>query len=90
MTLQLRNEFVATGQAARFEALKDFLLAGAEPATYAAVAGSLGITEGAVRTAIYRMRRRYGELFRAEIAQTVTNLSEMEEEMRHLLDVLSS
>lgn len=90
VTLQLRDEFVAAGQAGRFEALKVFLLAGQEPATYASVADSLCMTEGAVRTAIYRIRQRYGALFRAEIAQTVTSLSEMEDEIRHLLDVLAS
>ena len=90
VTVQLRDEFVATGQAERFEALKVFLLAGEEPATYAAMAASLGMTEGAVRTAIYRMRQRYGALFRTEIAQTVTSLSEMEDEIRHFLGVLAS
>jgi RNA polymerase sigma-70 factor (ECF subfamily) len=46
------------------------------------------MSQGAVRTAIYRMRQRYGELFRAEIAQTVTGLPEMEEEIRHFLAAL--
>ena len=90
MTLQLRDEFAAAGQTARFEELKVFLLAGEEPVAYAAMADRLGMTEGAVRTAIYRMRQRYGALFRAEIAQTVTNLSEMEDEIRHFLEVLAS
>lgn len=48
------------------------------------------MSEGTVRTAIYRMRQRYGELFRAEIAQTVTSLPEMEEEIRHFLKVLGT
>jgi RNA polymerase sigma-70 factor (ECF subfamily) len=52
------------------------------------MARRLNMTEGAVRTAIYRMRQRYGELFRAEIAQTVTGPEEMEEELRHFLAVL--
>jgi RNA polymerase sigma-70 factor (ECF subfamily) len=90
VTLKLRDEFVAAGQVERFEALKIFLLVGQEPVTYAAMAGSLGMTEGAVRTAIHRMRQRYGALFRAEIAQTVTSLSEMEDEIRHFLEVLAS
>ncbi len=45
-------------------------------------------SSGAVRTAIYRMRQRYGDLFREEIAQTVAGLPEMEEEIRHFLKVL--
>lgn len=89
VTLQLRDEFVAAGQTARFEELKVFLLAGDQPDTYAFAADRLGMTEGAVRTAIYRMRQRYGALFRAEIAQTVTSLSEMEDEIRHFLDVMA-
>jgi RNA polymerase sigma-70 factor (ECF subfamily) len=47
------------------------------------------MTEGAVRTAIYRMRQRYGELLRAEIAQTVTGPHELEEELRHFVAVLA-
>ena len=89
VTLQLRDEFANDGQGERFEALKVFLLAGQEPATYAAMAARLNMTEGAVRSAIYRMRQRYGALFRAEIAQTVTSLSDMEDEIRHLLEILA-
>ena len=88
VTLRLRAEFEAAHELPRFEALKVFLLADDEPGSYAAMAGGLGITEGAVRTAIYRLRQRYGAIFRAEIAQTVTSLPEMEEEIRHLLEVL--
>ena len=90
VTLRLRAEFEASGELPRFEVLKVFLLADDEPGSYAAVAAGLGMTEGAVRTAIYRMRQRYGALFRAEIAQTVTSLAEMEEEIRHLLGVLGA
>ena len=90
VTLQLRDEFAAAGQAERFEELKVFLLGDEEPISYASMAERLDMTEGAVRTAIYRMRQRYGALFRAEIAQTVTSLAEMEEETRHFLDVLAS
>ena len=89
VTLQLRTEFEAAGQGERFEELKVFLLAEQEPVTYAAMATRLGMSEGAVRTAIYRMRQRYGALFRAEIAQTVTGLPELEEEVRHFLAVLA-
>lgn len=88
VTLRLEKEFAAAGMAGRFEELKVFLLADQEPASYAEIARRLSMTEGAVRTAIYRMRQRYGELFRAEIAQTVTGLPEMEEEIRHFLKVL--
>jgi len=88
VTRRLQEEFAEAGMARRFEELKVFLLGDEEPASYAEIAGRLDMSEGAVRTAIYRMRQRYGELFRAEIAQTVTSLPEMEEEIRHFLAVL--
>jgi RNA polymerase sigma-70 factor (ECF subfamily) len=47
------------------------------------------MTEGAVRSAIYRIRQRYGQLFRDEIAHTVSGLEEMEEEIRHFVKILS-
>jgi len=86
---RLRNEMAVGGQGARFEALKVYLLAGQEPASYAEVAGQLGLSEAAVKSAIYRLRQRYGELVRAEIAHTVANPAEVDDEMRYLLRVLS-
>ncbi len=88
VTLRLKEEFAGAGMSERFEELKVYLLADQEPVAYAEMARRLSISEGAVRTAIYRMRQRYGELFRAEIAQTVTSVPEMEEEIRHFLSVL--
>lgn len=85
---RLREEFAASGQGDRFEALKVFLLAGQEPASYADVARQLGLGETAVKSAIYRLRQRYGELIRAEIAHTVASAAEVEDELRHLLAVL--
>ena len=88
VTLRLQGEFAKAGMSRRFDELKVFLLADEEPASYAEIARRLEMSEGAVRTAIYRMRQRYGELFRAEIAQTVSGVPEMEEEIRHFLKVL--
>ena len=89
VTRRLQEEYVEAGMARRFEELKVFLLNGDEPASYAEAARCLNISEGAVRTAIYRMRQHYGELFRAEVAQTVTGLPEMQEEIRHFLKALA-
>lgn len=88
VTRKLQEEFAADGMADRFEALKTFLLAGEEPPTYAEAARRLNLSEGATRTAIYRMRQRYGELFRAEIAKTVSSPKEMEEEIREFFAAL--
>jgi RNA polymerase sigma-70 factor (ECF subfamily) len=86
--VRLGAEFDAGGQAARFEVLKVFLPAGQEPGSYAEVAAQLGLSEAALKSAIYRLRQRYGELIRAEIANTVASPSEVEDELRHLFAVL--
>ena len=85
---RLNDEFVAAGLAGRFEALKVFLIAGQEPASYGAVASQLGLSESAAKSAIHRLRHRYGELIRAEIGQTVASPAEVDAEMRHLFEVL--
>ncbi len=56
--------------------------------TYAAVALELGMTEGAVKVAVHRLRRRYRELLREEIAQTVQTPDEIDDEIRYLLSCL--
>jgi len=89
VTRRLQEEFAEAGMSRRFDELKVFLLAGDEPASYAETARRLEMSEGAVRTAIHRIRQRYGELFRAEIAQTVAGPQEMEEELRHFVAVLA-
>ena len=88
VTRRLQEEFAAADLPRRFEVLKVFLMGGDDPPSYEEAARRLDMTEGAVRTAIYRMRQRYGELFRAEIAQTVTNPEEMEEEIRQFFAAL--
>ncbi len=88
VTLKLQEEFAGAEMARRFGVLKVFLLAGDEPPSYAEVAQQLEMSEGATRTAIYRMRQRYGELFRAEIAKTVSGPTELEEEVREFFAAL--
>lgn len=89
VTRKLQEEFAEAEMRDRFEVLKIFLLAGDEPPSYAEVARRLDLSEGATRSAIYRMRQRYGGLFRAEIAQTVSGPEEMEEEIREFFAALS-
>lgn len=83
-----RREYEAAGQGARFEALKVYLLAGCEPASYAETAARLGLSESAVKSAIYKLRQRYGAVLRAEIAETVETEAEIEDEIRCLLQAL--
>jgi len=68
----------------QFAALKPFLTAGQETIPYAEVAGTLGTTEGAVKVAVHRLRKRYRALLREEIAHTVASPSEIDEELRYL------
>jgi RNA polymerase sigma-70 factor (ECF subfamily) len=84
----LEKEFIDLGNAALFAELQVFLL-GEQMAAYAEIATKLGLTEGAVKAAVYRLRRRYRQLLREEIAQTVATGDEVEEELRHLFAVLS-
>ncbi|MBV9769954.1 MAG: sigma-70 family RNA polymerase sigma factor [Bryobacterales bacterium] len=85
---KLRNEFVHHGRREHFEQLKVFLL-GQSDAPYAALACQMNTSEGALKVAIHRLRKRYRELFRQEIADTVADPAEVESELRYLAAVLS-
>jgi RNA polymerase sigma factor (sigma-70 family) len=84
---RLQSEMTAGDKAALFEALKGHLT-GSETVGYAATAARLGMTEGAVKVAAHRLRQRYRELLREEIAQTVASPGEIEEEIRCLFSCL--
>ncbi len=86
---RLEKEFRDSGKGGLFDQLKGSLLAEEPALSYAAVGAQLSLTESAVKQAVHRMRRRYGELFREEIAQTVAGPGEVEEELKHLFAVLS-
>jgi len=73
---------------AKFAAFKPLLTATHE-APYAAVAASLGMTEGAVKVAIHRLRQRYRELLRDEVAQTVSDPAAVEQELADLREALA-
>ena len=85
---RLRREFVLHGRPEHFDRLKVFLL-GQPDAPYAALARELGTSEGALKVAIHRLRKRYRDLFRQEIADTVANGEEVESELRFLAEVLT-
>ena len=84
---RLRKECADAGKLAQFDALK-FSLMG-EQVAYAEVARELALPPGAVKVAVHRLRRRYRDLIRAEIAQTVESPSEIADELRHLFAALS-
>jgi RNA polymerase sigma-70 factor (ECF subfamily) len=83
---KLRAESEARGKGELFEGLKGSFT-GDEPAR-SDTAARLGMTEGAVKVAVHRLRKRYRELLRAEIAETVTDPSDVDVEMRHLVAAL--
>jgi RNA polymerase sigma-70 factor (ECF subfamily) len=85
---RLRDEYIAEGKKAVFEQLKETLTGERQLIPYATVARELASSEGAVKVAVHRLRRRYRELLRAEIADTVCGREEIEEELRHLFAAL--
>jgi RNA polymerase sigma-70 factor (ECF subfamily) len=87
---RLRREFEFNGRLQEFELLKEYLSAGRTSVSYALAAEKLETTEGAVKVAVHRLRKRYRELLRAEIAQTVATASEIEAEIRYLFAALSA
>jgi RNA polymerase sigma-70 factor (ECF subfamily) len=84
-----RLEAEYTGHAMRFEELKGFLIEAKGTAPFAEVALRLGVSEGALKSVVHRMRRRYAQLFHDEIEQTVHDPSEVDDEIRHLIAALS-
>ena len=84
----LRHEYHADGKADLFEELKAVL--GGQASAYAEIAGRLRNTEGAIKVAVHRLRKRYRELMRIRIAETVSaGEDEIEDELRHLMAALS-
>lgn len=85
---RLADEFERAGKGSRFEELKAFLVGDHAGTTYSDVAERLNITEAAAKKAASRMRRRYRELLREEIAHTVSRPDEIEDELRNLFATL--
>jgi len=87
---RLREESGQAGTGRHFDLLKDFLSSASSDGAYATVANQLGLSPGTIAVQVHRLRKRYGELVRDEVAHTVTSPDEVEEELRHLLGVLGS
>jgi len=84
----LESEFVTSGRGEVFRELQPFLSGEQANPAYKDVAARLALSEGAVRVAVHRLRERYRELFRQEIADTLQAGEDVEAEMRHLFAVL--
>ena len=87
---RLAKEYSKTGKGGIFEHLKGLILNEASGEMYRTVGVSLGMSEGAVKVALHRLRGRFREVIREEVAQTVTTPNEVEEELRCLMGALSA
>ncbi len=87
---RLREDCEATGRAALFGQARGFLTVDKAAIPYSKAAMALGMEEGAVRVAVHRLRRRYRELLREEIAQTLSEPGQVEEEMRALFSAFAA
>ncbi len=86
----LRSEFANRGKAHQFDKLSKFLAGKSEDETLAQAAAQLTMTEVAVKVALHRMRKRFGELLREEIQQTVTTTEEIDSEIQQLFEVFKN
>ncbi|HZU39211.1 MAG TPA: hypothetical protein VFA18_25015 [Gemmataceae bacterium] len=86
---RLQQEFDQAGKGDQFEALQGFLIGEHPGLTYANVAAALPLTEAAARMAASRMRRRYRELLREEIAELVAEPGEIDNEIGKLFATLA-
>ena len=87
---RLAEEYRMAGNATLFDRLKQLLVGEPDRPSQAQIAQELGMTENAVRQAFHRLRRRYGDLLRDEIAETVAKPAEIEDELRHFIAVLQN
>jgi RNA polymerase sigma factor (sigma-70 family) len=85
----LAAEFAAAAKAEQFEILKPWLLGQCDGLSQADAARQLGLTEGAVKVAIHRLRKRFREVTKSEIAHTVPEPGQVQDELRYLLEVLA-
>lgn len=86
----LREEQDRPDRADYYNTLRTWLAREPHPGEYASAARRLGLSEGALAVAVLRMRRRFRELIRAEVARTVASPTDVDDELRHLLRVLTT
>lgn len=87
---RLQAEQESAGKSGQFAILKQFLTGGRDEACYSDVADELGMSAGAVKVASHRLRQRYRELLRAEVAQTVRSPDEVDDEIGRLFESLGT
>lgn len=85
---RLRQTYAEDGKADRFHALERFLPGEESPPSYADAAAQLGVPEGTLKAEVHRLKIRYGELLREEVAHTVARPEQIDDELHHLIRVL--
>ena len=85
---RLRDEYAANGRGPLFDLLKAYVWGERNAASYTDIAAQLDLTEEAVKKAVQRLRHRYRDMLRTEIAHTVTTAAEVEDELQHLVHLL--
>jgi len=86
----LRADLMKSGKEATFDELKGLLVGEKEQGGYAAIARTLGTSEGAIKVTVHRLRQKFRERLRAEIAATVADDAEIEDEIRYLMAILAN
>jgi len=87
---RLQQEYVASGRAQLFEYLRNCLAREEAAMAYAEIAARLKLTEAAVKMAVQRLRARYREILREQIAETVSSAEEVEDELGHLFSAFGA
>jgi hypothetical protein len=86
---ELEAGYEKRGEGNLFKTLQPCLAKGRDRLSYDELGKSLDLSEGAVKVTVHRMRKRYRELLREKVAQTVSSAEEAEEELRHLFQALA-
>lgn len=86
---RLRAEQVTAEDQARFQGLQECLLGASTTVPYAQLAARLGLSEAGVKSAVHRLRRRFRDLFREEIARTVARREDIDAELRYLVEIMT-
>jgi RNA polymerase sigma factor (sigma-70 family) len=87
--VRLRAEYAGAGKTAEFDRLKGVLHAERGNIPYRDLAAALNLNEGAARVAVHRLRKRFREVFRATVAETVSTPDEADDELRHIVGLLA-
>ena len=86
---RLQDGFAARGKVRQFEVLRSFLSAGEKGSAYADAASELSVRPGTVKAMVHRLRGEYGGLLREEVAQTLADERDLDDEVRHLCRILA-